>query len=229
MTYETETCLLVVGEDPAAIMRQVGSLELLAGQSLQSAGTWTQRDVYVDTPDGALRQQGFGLRLRTRDGSDEVLTLKGPPVASGGASTTRLEIEGTSRVIQALRNAGIDVHPQDMAPLQTRITQRTALCVGTSIELVLDVVTYEVGEQHVLHYEIEIEALSPDATHRIEAMTEALLNEFKHLRTWPHSKLATGLALESLHARDVLLDGIHHKGHPTATLYDAIERELSEM
>ena len=153
MTYETEACLLVSGDDPAAVMRRVAALESLAGHPLEPGGTWAQRDVYVDTADGGLRARRYGLRVRSRDGAADVLTLKGPPVATGASGTTRLEIEGLERVTAALREAGVDVDPQSMTPVQSRTTQRTVRRVRDAAEFALDVVTYEVAEHRVRHYD----------------------------------------------------------------------------
>ena len=53
--------------------------------------TFRQRNHYLDTPEGALRRRGYGLRLREEDG-DLRLTLKGPTRGTGGM-TERLELE----------------------------------------------------------------------------------------------------------------------------------------
>jgi uncharacterized protein YjbK len=56
-----------------------------------------QANHYLDSPSGALRSRGYGLRLRIENGRRQLLTLKGPPLEPPGerhlGMSVRAEIE----------------------------------------------------------------------------------------------------------------------------------------
>lgn len=56
-----------------------------------------QANYYLDSPSGALRSRGYGLRLRIENGRRRLLTLKGPPLEPPGerqlGMSVRAEIE----------------------------------------------------------------------------------------------------------------------------------------
>ena len=73
---EREAKLVITAERPEAIADAIAALTSLAGQPLAPAGTVVQRDIYFDTPAGALRARRQSLRLRVTDRGTK-LTLKG--------------------------------------------------------------------------------------------------------------------------------------------------------
>lgn len=75
-------------------LEQVLGAERLGGLVVGPWRTVVVVDRHLDTPDGAIRQQGFAARLR-RTGDETIISLKGAAVdGSGGALHRRTEVEG---------------------------------------------------------------------------------------------------------------------------------------
>lgn len=224
---EEEAALVILGERPEEVVKRLGDLTSVAGYALQPKPTVTIRDLYFDTPDGALAAQGLALRIREIDEST-LITLKGPSRAMPGGTHERLEIEepwsrsALERVIEEIRNWDVlvaDSHRGHLRPpgavlealglqvIQHRETRRVIRQVisGATVaaELAIDRVTYHltVGESRI--YEIEVEAkAAPNAARAVGEIIETLEREWPELDVWPYSKLATGRGLERVLASD---------------------------
>jgi hypothetical protein len=146
--------------------------------------------------------------------------------AGGAAVREELELavtaENIPRIAQALKELPLPADPVSIRPdavrhsleetglviIQERLTTRTSLDIMTSIEpgrtiaeLALDEVSYRIGGGTVLHYELEVEAAENGYQPLIEELTRLLEQDCPgRLKRWDHNKLATGFALEKLHA-----------------------------
>jgi inorganic triphosphatase YgiF len=247
---EAEIKLLIFAESPATVMNAIASLHEIDGHRLGPAQIRVLRDTYFDTPDRRLRERRFNLRLRNDD--DRLLmTLKGPKSSVGSGIAMRSEIEApwsrqtVERIRGVMMEAGIDMGeiPQiadpirtlrkaGLAPLQSRHTRRHARDVldGSGrpfAELVLDAVTYVLGENEIRHHEVEIEAYDATDAGSLEPLAHDLLARFGDvLRPWRRGKLATGLAIQDLLEKGRLAAHVHDGTlHPAA--YDLIERHLA--
>lgn len=118
---EIEATLAVVSESPAEVTARITALDRVGDHLLEWRGEEELRDVYLDTPDGGLRERGLALRLRRGD-AGWTLTLKGEarPAPGGGVERSELEVpwsgDGWRRVFEELRRlevappSGSDAH-----------------------------------------------------------------------------------------------------------------------
>jgi len=251
-SVELEATLVVCATDPEKVVAEIANLTSLADFRLKETHALRMRDIYFDTVDSALRERGWGLRVRTI-GSNQWLTFKGSATATqwGAVAYTEMEWEWSgeafSKVLMELGKIGVSLtvmheifdYADPVATMkrlgleiiQDRETFRQAREVFYKFaeeayalaELVLDSVTYRFQGSDILHYELEIEARQPDACHSMVEIEEALFAIWGPvLRKWVHSKLATGWAIERLLGVGALQDAVHNR-KLTSGAYDEIE------
>jgi inorganic triphosphatase YgiF len=218
---EREAKLAIIGERPGAVADEIAALATLAGHPLVPAGTVALRDVYLDTPAGALRARGDSLRVRIADGQAFV-TLKGGgrEAEPGVIEREELELswsdEAYARLLDILAERGISLRrvavegdpvfvllTSDLAQIQERETSRRIRHVdgpGAPIaELAIDEVIYRLAAGPARHHEVEIEAKAPAGGPYLPRAVKALRARFgSTLTSWPYGKLATGLAIARL-------------------------------
>jgi inorganic triphosphatase YgiF len=251
---ETETALLICGDDPAGIARRVAGLAEIASYRLVRRPSIRLRDLYFDTPDGLLRKQHLAVRLRESD-QDWLITLKGPPRPAAGGSRGRLEIEAPwskgalRRITRELVKRGISVRSVRLDPearpltvmkdlglgvVQSRETRRTVRDVvpaeqtGPQLaELAVDSVVYRFGSERLKLHMIEVEAKSQGGLQSLGAITRDLNKMFKpDLCPWPYGKLATGLATEKLLRQGALKGLIGDDRHLSSAVFGKLARYL---
>jgi len=251
---ETETALLICGDDPAGIARRIAGLAEIASYRLVRRPFIRLRDLYFDTPDGLLRKQHLAMRLRE---SDQVclITLKGPSRPAAGGGMERLEIEAPwsqaalQRITGELVKRGVSVRTlrlDTMArPLrvmnslglrvvqgrETRRTVRDVVPAGQTkpqlAELAIDSVAYRFEYKRFKLHMIEVEAKSQDGLQALGAITRDLSKMFEPaLRPWPYGKLATGLATEKLLRQGALKDLIDDDLHLSPAILGKLARSL---
>jgi inorganic triphosphatase YgiF len=231
---EREAKLVITGERPGAVADAIAGLSTLAGRGLVPTGTVALRDVYLDTPTGALRARRDSLRVRVADGQ-AFLTLKGggrevdPGVIERDELETPWSEAAYTRLLDILAERGIPLRlatadgdpvslllASGLERLQERETSRRLRHVdgrGSPIaELAVDAVTFHLAAGPVRHHEVEIEAKAPEGAAYLPRAVEALGAQFgPALTVWRYGKLATGLAIARLlasdHAHDWLEDG----------------------
>jgi inorganic triphosphatase YgiF len=218
---EREAKLVITGERPGAVADEIAALPTLAGRRLVPADPVALRDVYLDTPAGALRARGDSLRVRVADGR-AWLTLKGrgrevePGVIEREELETMWSEAAGARLLDLLAERGIPLRrPVDMrepvsallasglARIQEReTTRRLRHAVGAGVpvaELAIDEVIYRLAAGAVGHHEVEVEAKAPEGAHYLPRAVAGLRARLgPALTPWPHGKLATGLAIERL-------------------------------
>jgi inorganic triphosphatase YgiF len=247
---ETEIRLLIAAECPADVIDAITLLPTINARPLGPARTSILRDTYFDTPDRQLHARHVNLRVRVEDETC-LLTLKGPKTRLRSGVAIRAEFESAwsrealERVRGVLAEAGSDLceapdvadparsmRAAGLVPLQSRRTRRRARDVVDAsgipfAELVLDVVTYEIGAREICHHELEIEA--HDAAHgaSLAPIAEDLLARLGDvLRPWRSGKLATGLAVQELLSNGSLDDHVTEGMlHPNA--YALIEEHIA--
>ena len=95
-------------------------------------------------------------------------------------------------------------------------------------EMALDTVTYSIGRRKVRLFEVEIEAKRREGIEVADRVTEVLrAGRRQSLKPWRHSKLATGLALESLEREGKLADLLASGGRLTPNGVRALARRLA--
>jgi inorganic triphosphatase YgiF len=222
---EREAKLAIIGERPGAVADEIAALPELAGRRIDPPGTVALRDVYLDTPAGALRVRGDSLRIRVSDGR-AFLTLKGrgrevePGVIERDELETPWSDAAYARLLEILTARGISLRRAEaggdpvsvlrasgLARIQERETSRRIRHVdgaGAPIaELAIDEVTYRLDAGPVRHHEVEIEAKAPEGAPYLPRAVAGLHARFgSALLPWPYGKLATGLALARLLTAD---------------------------
>jgi len=223
---EVEAKLIVVSERPREVVRRLAALDALAGRRLEDRGELRLRDVYWDTEERALLRARCALRLR-HEGAGVRVTLKaqGREVRPGTADRMEIELPWSAgaleRVAGALDGLGVRLpRPpgaegapervlaamglravQDRATLRrVRDVLRLGPAGGVPLaELVVDSVGYGDGTREAWHHEVEVEARGGEGAAVLEELAGALEALFPgELRPWPHSKQATGAAVEAL-------------------------------
>lgn len=205
--------LPTVAGGPDELFRRLAALDALAGHPLGPMERLTVRDVYYDTPDGALARARSGLRLRLENEA-ALVTLKRSRHQEGSL-TAREEYEYPAtgpHLIQvlALIRGSIGPDPVPLAdflggrpagplvPVLTVATLREARSIPGVGTLVLDRIEYP-GLSPDSFYDIEVEAaegLEAEAPLRqMEAALQSLAGG--QLAPASLSKLERGLRLKA--------------------------------
>jgi hypothetical protein len=248
---ERETTLVVCSDQPDQVYAAIADISQIPGVRLGSAEKIFIRDTYFDTPRQALQAIRWGLRIREH-GSSRLITLKGPARRSERGVMERTEIEeewsseALSKVLGKLRQLGPNLPGEwesgptsspvafmqslGLSIVQQRETMRLLRKVFgrggdpslPDAELALDRVTYSFDDLTAIHYEVELEALSPRGIESVAVMASHLTDTFcRALRLWEYGKLATGRALERLHRQGSLKPHINN-GLLLPSAYDEI-------
>jgi hypothetical protein len=250
---ETEFSLTIAAADPEAASLAVASLERLGPYWLQPGPLLHLRDLYVDTPDEALRAARMTLRLRSVGGALWV-ALKGDEEQLPGVGVRRLEIErpwpeGVPEVAAELGARGIGglcwselagagdpraiAQAVGLAVVQDRECRRVVRRLlepggppAAVAEMAVDAVVYHLSGLDVRHYEVEFEARGPGGVDAARRAAALLREEFRPaLRPGVGSKLAIGRALERLARGGVLADLVGPGGILYPASYDRLAAE----
>lgn len=225
-SIESELTLLVSSDDPDVMLSKIGDMVSIDDYILGPVGSFLISDYYFDTPKGELSRQKWALRVR-REGEHVWITIKGPSRESDGGILERTEmelpwspkafatlsslpvtqslsvspfqkIETQGDALETFINAGLIV-------IQKRETRRVIKHIRHMMknqviaELALDRVIYHIDGKALRHYEIEIESKGKEAASVLQHIAEYLLRLYPdELRKWPHTKFATGRAIQAL-------------------------------
>jgi hypothetical protein len=191
MSKEIEATLVVVHDEPQRILEKVSALRSLGPYRFSPGVVLTLEDTYYDTPSRLLSSRGIAVRIR-HVGELHLFCIKHDEHVDVAGTASRDEMETPwSRqcmdhllpVLHKLQGGICEVPPESCSPgeclaclgltaLQeretTRILKDASLpggpCSGPVAELALDRVSYAIGSCRILHYEIEVEARTADAS-----------------------------------------------------------------
>jgi len=254
-SIETEATLIVTSEDPERVLSLIREIATIGEYKVIGSDEFNINDYYFDTPAGNLAELRWAFRIR-RVGGQTWITLKGPSrkIQWGGVERSEIEMswsfEAFEKVMSILSGHGLAVslpheqmipddplsavHATGLITIQMRETARitrNVVAAGSHLtlaELLLDTVAYHFGHQVIRHHETEIEAKTTESASLVRTIAEYLLNLCpRELRVWFHSKLATGLAIETL-LRSGRLKNLFRGPHLIPAAYDVIEKYLSE-
>ena len=226
MSKEIEATLVVVHDEPQRILEKVSALRSLGPYRFSPGVVLTLEDTYYDTPSRLLSSRGIAVRIR-HVGELHLFCIKHDEHVDVAGTASRDEMETPwSRqcmdhllpVLHKLQGGICEVPPESCSPgeclaclgltaLQeretTRILKDASLpggpCSGPVAELALDRVSYAIGSCRILHYEIEVEARTADASTFVREISTLLSSRFGDtLQTWRYNKLTTGFAIERL-------------------------------
>jgi triphosphatase len=224
---ERELKLEIDGAD----IERLRNTPLLASLSTEPPHTEELVSTYFDTPDGALREQGLSLRVRTA-GKRQLQTLKNAgSMQAGMYSRAEYETPVPRKVpdLKALLEAVPRYSPlrdslcEDtlaarLAPLFTTRVQRTIwllrLPEGADVELALDEGTVEAQDRSTSFSEVELE-LKSGAPHPLYGLALTLLQAVP-MRFSYRSKSDRGYALLQKDAAKERVPAQHEAVHAQA-------------
>ncbi len=225
-SIESELTLLVSSDDPDEMLSKIGDMVSIDDYMLEQAGSFLIRDFYLDTPAGELSGQKWALRIR-RQGEQVWIAVKGPSRERNGGILERTEMElpwspkafATISSLPVMQSLSISPFQEIKTPadaletfinaglivIQKRETRRVIKHIRHMManqllaELALDRVMYQIDDKGLRHYEIEIESKGKEAALVVQYIAEYLLRLYPdELRKWPHTKFATGKAIQAL-------------------------------
>ena len=251
---ELEATLLLLSEQPEVLVRELATLDNLAGYRLIPQESIQILDTYLDTPEGQIQNKKLGLRIR-QSACKTLITLKGQPVTTASGATRRLEIEeafsesSLNAVLKELGQLGVQLSkltfysnsPMNsmqslgLSAVQSRQNQRIPRQVirkdsdDALAELVIDSVTYLFGGRSIRHYEVEVESKGKGGEDAIRNLMGALVQIYPlALKPWHHDKLITGKAVQGLLSGN---EGTHafldSKDNLMPSAYQEIDRYIS--
>lgn len=254
---EIEIALLIRSDRPHEVADRVAALDGVAGYRLVPRDSQEIRDRYLDTPDHRLRRSRVGLRIREVDGARRITLKGERRGGGPGEPADRMEVElpwsraALARVLEVLAELGV-VLPQPgggvgeadpfaalgelgLGVVQDRSNRRRVRDVvadgeeGPALaELVVDRVRYAFYGRGARHHEVEVEAKASRDPGLLREVAEALRGRFPGaLVPWPHSKQATGAALEALLGGGEAGGLVGPSGDLLPAAYDRIDRFLA--
>jgi adenylate cyclase class IV len=255
MVTEIETKLIVQGERPEILLREIASHAAFGQYRLAPAGMKVFQDTYYDTPERSLSRQCIAVRTREKAGSILFCIKKNEFIKDGGAAVREeLELPWSRQcmdhVIKIMGKASMKTNtlPSDEASpsqcllrlglvtIQTRETRRQEFdisCAGKEdiiAKLDLDEVCYLISGCRILHYEIEVEAIVPSCEPHIVLLTGLIRQAYPdRLTRWDHNKLLTGFALERLVSEGILAVQPGETLHLHRSSYNAIDVFLKNL
>ncbi len=254
IAVEREATLVIVSDVPEVVYREIASLTAVGAYELLPEEPQILEDYYFDTPDGALKERKWGLRLR-QIGTEIWIAIKGPSQTTLWGGRERREIEAlwsenaldgiaaelsrngvrlnfsfgrpdSSEPFKAMRSAGlIVVQRRDTRRCANAVISRADDCVQA--ELDADLVTYYFSQGEIRHHEVEIETKGNKGAEAAETVVDHLLSTYgPQLRRWHHDKLATGWAIGELLSTALFVGLRAPDGTLTPTAYDMIDQYL---
>jgi inorganic triphosphatase YgiF len=252
---EIEAKLAVTSDAPHVVADEIAGLESLENWTLRERNSVLVRDVYVDAPNLPLEESGVALRLRLVE-NRYVVTLKGRETRIGNAlQREELEREWSRETLDLissrLRDWGIRLSQPPsfgdesepsaviahwgLVAVQDRETFRRCKDVvpgssggAVAAELAVDEVVYRIAGRRIRHHEVEIELHGSEKTAALADIVADLCCRWPVLTVWPHSKYATGKALEALLAVPQATLEISESGDLLPAGYAGVERWLGE-
>ena len=255
---EVEVSLVIAADDPESVLHRIARLREIGRYVLHARGSERIVDRYFDTPDGALRERGWALRLRALDGT-LLLGLKGPRRGRSTKTEDRFERERpfAPQAVEeiaartGLKGARPDPDAADandpvellearlgVGVIQRRETTRLVRDAADArevsgpvlAELALDQVRFQIDDREIRHFEIEVESKRPGpGTKAAKEISAELASRYgDELLDWSFGKLPTGQAIEDLLARGAL-DDLGPEGRLRPGAYEQIRRHLENQ
>jgi inorganic triphosphatase YgiF len=224
MATEIETTLVILGDEPQNLMKELSTHKAIGPYHLTSRGMKVFTDTYFDTVERSLSGSGIALRTRDTEGSVIFCIKQGEHILGTGTAVreelelpwSRQCLDHAAHIIQDPMISPIKV-PSDtdsptqclaflgLFPIQSRKTKRLVFDISyalrgeTIAELALDEVSYSISGCSIYHYEIEVEAKEPSSAGHIVRFTDLMKSAYPEvLMRWDHNKLITGIAMEEL-------------------------------
>lgn len=224
---EVERALIILSNEYDQVLSIINDLISRNGYLVEQSGPQKIKDIYFDTRDEILKEQKTALRLRTIDDKIFKIALKISKNEKGDESE-RVEIEkGWSQesfieIMNELNsrlgarmfkfwnyndNPEIALTGANFQQIQERRTERNiinALNSGShqiEFEFAIDRTLYHLDptcKQYGL-MELEIESKQSDNHKVMDRLANELITRHPStFKLWPHSKIATGKAMETL-------------------------------
>jgi inorganic triphosphatase YgiF len=188
-----------------------------------------------DTSWGAVERPELEKPWSPEALQEVVAALRETGVTVGRTAVPTPDRSAQAASARAGRSAQATLAARGLQPVQIRRTARRRRHAAepddhrrlSSVELAIDVVTYQLDRREVRFHEVEIEVLAAAGASIATQISDALMERFAPvLRRWPHGKLATGLAAEGLLAAGRLESLLLSDGALGPAALDAIDTWL---
>ncbi len=256
--HEIESKLLVIAKYPKNFLSHIAQKSAMSGYKLIKAGKQKIRDIYLDSPDGQLKQQRLALRLRKMN-DHFFLTIKGKTQLARWGGVSRLEIElpyslsAVKEMENILRHQNVSLNlfvqnkitndpltflqNSSLKIIQDRETRRLIRQVISKesppkilAEMALDTIRYHLQNLSIYQAEIELEAKSTAGIKAIQHIHTFLLQKYPDsLRSWTLSKLTTGLLLEKLSQTEKLQSFLNDQNFLIPETYERMLKTLNTL
>ncbi len=252
---ELEAKFVVISERPQEIIDKLLHIKAISGYDLSPKKNFEIRDIYFDDDFQRLKKSQLALRIRMSEGRIYI-TLKGKPKLSSWGAIERLEVElpwspnALNKIFKILNEKNIPLERSadnfsneypiltlercGLQVVQDRQSYRRAFNVSSSVnksqhlvELVVDTVKFNLGNQVILHHEIELETLAPAGNAILQELVHTLCKRFyPENLIWKYSKLEIGIAIELLYKNKKLQKYIKGDGNLFPDGYKEIEEQI---
>ena len=234
---EVEKALLILAKDNELVEKIINDLFLRNRYHFEKKGRRTMTDMYFDYKDKSLKKHKIDLRIRSSEGEAPKITLKFlKSVASSHSERVEIERiwsrESFEEIMKEL-SSHLEEHvlessanfingdPENIlsvkfVKIQERKTERNIINAMNSrtseleFEFAIDRTFYRLNSSYKDYglMELEIESKKTGNYEILDRHVNEIINDHQSkFLLWPHSKLATGLAIEALLSRREIKTG----------------------
>jgi uncharacterized protein YjbK len=234
---EVENALLILAKDNELVEKIINDLFLRNRYHFEKKGRRTMTDMYFDYKDKSLKKHKIDLRIRSIEGAPKITLKVLKSVASSHSERVEIERiwsrESFDEIMKEL-SSHLEEHvlessanfingdPENIltsvkfVKIQERKTERNIINAINSrtseleFEFAIDRTFYRLNSSYKDYglMELEIESKKTGNYEILDRHVNEIINDHQSkFLLWPHSKLATGLAIEALLSRRKIKTG----------------------
>ncbi len=234
---EVENALLILAKDNELVEKIINDLFLRNRYHFEKKGRRTMTDMYFDYKDKSLKKHKIDLRIRSSEGAPKITLKVLKSVASSHSERVEIERiwsrESFDEIMKEL-SSHLEEHvlessanfingdPENIltsvkfVKIQERKTERNIINAINSrtseleFEFAIDRTFYRLNSSYKDYglMELEIESKKTGNYEILDRHVNEIINDHQSkFLLWPHSKLATGLAIEALLSRREIKTG----------------------
>ena len=233
---EVEKALLILAKDNELVEKIINDLFLRNRYHFEKKGRRTMTDMYFDYKDKSLKMHKIDLRIRSSEGAPKITLKVLKSVASSHSERVEIERiwsrESFDEIMKEL-SSHLEEHvlespanfingdPENIlsvkfVKIQERKTERNIINAINSrtseleFEFAIDRTFYRLNSSYKDYglMELEIESKKTGNYEILDRHVNEIINDHQSkFLLWPHSKLATGLAIEALLSRREIKTG----------------------
>ena len=234
---EVENALLILAKDNELVEKIINDLFLRNRYHFEKKGRRTMTDMYFDYKDKSLKKHKIDLRIRSIEGAPKITLKVLKSVTPSHSKRVEIELiwsrESFDQIMKEL-SSHLEEHvlessanfingdPENIltsvkfVKIQERKTERNIINAINSrtseleFEFAIDRTFYRLNSSYKDYglMELEIESKKTGNYEILDRHVNEIINDHQSkFLLWPHSKLATGLAIEALLSRREIKTG----------------------